>query len=398
MFSFLWLPMHWRSLTGLLGIAAIVAAALSACGGGVDSGGTGTYATGPITGYGSIVVGGVHYDESTALVQDESGTARVAADLKLGMVTEIQAGAPMGSASMPTATAMAVRYRSEIIGPVNAVNTPTGTLTVLGQVVKVGPATVFDAALVGGLAALHAGDVVEVYGQFDAYSRRYAATRIEPRAGAARYKLRGLVTALDPTANTLVIGGQTIYRSGVSPLPAVAIGQMLRVELNTVPVGSVWIATTIEIGTRNLPDRDNAEVEGRITAFTSVESFDVDGIPVHTATITRFPDGRTGIVLGAQVQVEGRTRNGILQADKVAREDDSVSGADRFEVSGTIKSLDSLAKTFVVRGFTVHWSDTTRFGTGTTANSLRNDRKVEIKGALSADGTRLEASSIQFTL
>jgi Domain of unknown function (DUF5666) len=398
MLSSVCLQSRWRRAASLLGVAAIFSAVLAACGGGVDSGGTGTYATGPITGYGSIVVGGVHYDESAALVQDDNGTTRSAADLKLGMVTEIQATAPMGTASMPTATATAVRFRSEIIGHVNAVDPATGTLTVLGQTVKVRSTTVFDAALVGGLAAVHTGDVVEVYGQFDAFAKRYVATRIEPRPDTAYYKLRGLVTALDPIAHTLVIGGQTIDHAGVNPVPALAVGQILRVLLNPVKVGSVWVATAVEIGTQDLPDRDNAEVEGRITAFTSVESFDVDGIPVHTDTTTRFPDGRSGLVLGAQVKVEGSTRNGVLLADKVSLEDDEVGASERFEVRGAIKSLNSLAQTFVVRGFTVHWSDTTRFEIGTSASSLRNDREVKVRGALSTDGTRLEATSIDVDL
>jgi len=344
------------------------------------------------------VVGGVHYDESAALVQDDSGATRSAADLQLGMVTEIQAGAPMGSASMPTATAMAVRFRSELVGPVGTVDLATGMLTVLGQAVRVGPATVFDAALVGGLAAVHPADVIEVHGQFDASARRYVATRIEPRAGATTYKLRGLVTSLDPVAHTLVIGGLTIDTAHADPLPALAVGQTLRVLLNPTMANGSWVATAIEIGTRNLPDRDNAKVEGRITRFGSAEDFDVDGIPVRADSGTRFPDGRSAIVLGAQVEVQGSTRNGVLLATEVGLEDDTAGGAEHFEVSGSIKSLDTVAQTFVVRGFTVHWSDTTQFASGAGAGALRNDRKVAVKGALSADGTRLEASSIHVEL
>jgi Domain of unknown function (DUF5666) len=402
MLSILCLPFRWARTARLPGFAALLATflvtALAACGGGVDSGGTGTYASGPITGYGSIVVGGVHYDESAALVLDDAGTPRSAADLKLGMVTEIQASAPMGSASMPTATAMAVRFRSELVGTVGMVDAASGTLTVLGQTVKVGATTVFDAALVGGLAALHVGDVIEVYGQFDALSRRYVASRIEPRPNATQYKLRGLVTALDPVAHTLVIGGQTLGYAGVSPLPGLAIGQILRVLFNPLPVGGHWVATAIEVGTRHVPDRDHAKVEGRITAFSSSASFEVDGIPVRTDSSTRFPDGTSGIVLGAQVEVGGRTRNGWLEASTVALDDDATVGTERFELSGSIQSLDTLAQTFVVRGFTVHWSATTRFETGTSASSLRNNRKVEVKGALSADGTRLEASFVHVEL
>jgi len=401
MTSILSLPSRWGRTARLWGcgalLAALLTALLAACGGGVDSGGTGTYAAGPITGYGSIVVGGVHYDETTALVLDDSNAPRNAADLKLGMVTEIEASAPMGSASMPTATALAVRFRSELVGTVGAVDLVTGTLTVLGQAVKVGPTTVFDAALAGGLAALHSGDVVEVYGQFDAFAKRYVATRIEPRPDATQYKLRGLVTSVNAVPQTLVIGGQTVDTAGVSPVRPWAVGQMLRVLLNPTPVGSTWVASAIEVGTRSLPDRDTAKVEGRITEFTSSEAFDVDGIPVRADSATRFPDGRSVIVLGAQVEVLGRTRGGTLEASQVAL-DNGAAATDRFEVSGSIKSLDSVAQTFVVRGFTVHWSATTRFESGTSAGSLRNDRKVEVKGALSADGTRLEASFVHVEL
>jgi Domain of unknown function (DUF5666) len=395
------LPKRWQGATGLLAVAALfvaaMAATLTACGG-VDSGGTGTYAAGPITGYGSIVVGGVHYDESAAQVQDDSGATRSAADLQLGMVTEIQASAPMGSASMPTATAMAVRFRSELVGPVGTVDLVTGMLTVLGQVVQVGPATVFDGALVGGLAAVRPTDVIEVYGQFDAAARRYAATRIEPRAGATSYKLRGLVTSLTPTAHTLVIGGLTIDYALANPLPALAVGQTLRVLLNPAMANGVWVASAIEIGTRSLPDRDTAQVEGRISAYSSPEAFDVDGIPVRADSGTRFPDGRNGIVLGAQVEVKGSTRNGVLLATQIGLENDAGGSADHFEISGSIKSLDTAAQTFVVRGFTVHWSAGTRFDSSAGASALRNDRKVAVKGALSADGTRLEASAVHVEL
>jgi hypothetical protein len=382
----------WQRALGLLGLLLL----LASCGGGVDSGGTGSYATGPITGYGSIIVGGVHYDEGAAEVQDETGATRSRDDLRLGMVTEIHASAPMGTASMPSATASAVRFRSEIIGPVDAVDAATGSLTVLGQAVQIDPTTVFDARLVGGLAALSVGDVVEVFGQLDASAGRYAATRIEPRPlDTAKYKLRGLVTALNTVAKTLVIGGQTIDYGQVTTSAPLTVGQLLRVELAAASPGGAWLATSVEIGTRPLPDRSNVEVEGRITAFGSIDAFEVDGIPVTTSAATSFPDGRSGVGIGARVEVHGSSKNGTLAASKV-----EIKGnrTEPFEFSGTIQLLDSAARTFVMRGFTVHWSDSTRFESGTRASDLRNGRRAEVKGALSADGTRLEATFIHVEL
>ena len=49
----------------------------------------------------------------------------------------------------------------------------------------------------------------------------------------------------------------------------------------------------------------------------------------------------------------------------------------------------------MVRGVTVHYSATTVFEDGVEAN-LANGRQVEVKGTLSADGMRVEASRIEF--
>lgn len=377
------------------------AALLVSCGGGVDSGGTGSYVAGPITGYGSIVVGGVHYDESQADVRDEFGVAGTPADLQLGMFTEIQASAPMGTADAPTATASSVRYRSEIVGPVETIDAPTLTFRTLGLNVKVGASTVFDSTLAGGLTALQVGDVVEVFGQFDALLHRYTATRVQRKTGAASYKLRGLVTGLDTVAKTLVIGGQTtIGYGGVASLPALALGQTLRVRLQTTKSGSVWVATSVDVGVSPVPDRDNIEVEGRITAFTSITRFDVDGTPVTTDAATLFPSGSSGVVLGAHVEIKGVSRNGTLIASKVNVNNDS--RPEDFELSGNITALDSATQTFVLhralRSFTVHYSGTTRFEGITSASDLRDGREAEVRGVLSSDGTKLDASFIHVEL
>ena len=72
---------------------AMLMAFVAACGG-ADSGGTGatppTYTSGPITGFGSVIVGDVHYDDRSANITDADGAARTRDDLKLGMTTEIQ--------------------------------------------------------------------------------------------------------------------------------------------------------------------------------------------------------------------------------------------------------------------------------------------------------------------
>lgn len=383
--------------------ALLLAAALlllASCGG-VDSGGTGvgqssqpTYAAGPITGFGSIVVNGVHYDERAAEIVDDEGRLRSRYDLKLGMLTEVFASAVVNDATRASATAAVVRFGSQIVGQIESVDLPGSQLVVLGQVVRVTSATVFDAAA-GGLAALAAGDSIEVYAQLDVSAQTYVATRIERRGMPSLYKLRGVVGALSLTDRTITVGGQLISFAAVAPpdpATALAPGTAVRVTLRTTRVGNIWIATTLMTGIGSVADRLAAEIDGRIGAFTSATRFVVNGIVVDASAAT-YPNGSAGVVLGARVEVEGRILNGVLLATRVKLEGDEEEGG--FELHGTISAPDPGNMTFVVRGVTVSYTNTTRFEGGSAADLVAG-RRVEAKGALSSAGTRLAARSIEF--
>ena len=384
-------------------VATLLAAAflllLAACGG-VDSGGTGngystqaTYSSGPITGFGSIVINGVHYDESTAAIMDDEGFTHSRDDLRLGMLAEVVASTVVTTGTVPTATADTVRYGSQIIGLVDSTDTPNSKLVVLGQSVRVTATTVFDLGWAGGLATLPPGALVEVYAQFDANAQAYVATRIERKAVASAYKLRGVVAALSTTAHTITIGGATISYAAVAPTdPATVLapGATVRVTLSPTRIANVWQAVSLTTGVTRPADRDVAKVDGRITAFTSTSDFALNGIPVDASSAS-FPTGTTGIVLGARVEAEGSIRNGVLIATKVKLETDDESGG--FELEGLIGAPNATSMTFLVRGVTVVYSATTRFDSSTAADIVAG-RRVSVKGTISTDGTRLAAASV----
>jgi hypothetical protein len=384
-----WQRRHWL-------VAAL--AAIGGCGG-VDSGGTGTgnapptLAVGAITGFGSIIVNGVRYDDASAAIEDGDGAALTRNQLRLGMQAVVQASEITTSGGVSTATASTIAVRSELTGPIESIDRALGQITALGQRILVVPATVFDDSLVLGLAALGNGDVIEVHGTFDAAASRIVASRIERRAAVAAYKLRGAVGTLDLNARTMTIGAAVVDWSAVAPVDpstALAPGSVVRVALATVPTSGIWRATSLSVGRPPLADRDRVEVEGRISSFTSITRFEVNGFIVD-ATGATFPDGALGVVLGAKVEVVGSSRGGVLLAQTVKLEGESGS----FELNGSVESADAIAQRFVVRGVTVSWSAATTFEGGTSAN-LQNGAKVEVRGALSADGTRLEATRIQF--
>jgi hypothetical protein len=369
-------------------------AALGGCGG-VDSGGTGTghqqtLAVGPISGFGSIIVNGVRYDDSFALVDDDEGRALASTDLRLGMRTQVVASAPTLEGGIARATASSIRVRSEIEGPVDAIDGAGTSLVVLGQTVLIVATTVID----DGGVALAPGDTVAVHAGYDVAQGRYVATRIERSPALARYKLHGTVAELELSGRTLRIGPLRIDWSGAAPAdPAtlLAPGRRLRVALSTVPASGTRVASAIVADALPLDDRENIELEGRVTAFTTLTSFEVDGVPVD-ARGARFEGGAAGLVLGARVEVEGSLRDGVLRATEVELEDDE-GGDESFELNGSIESVDAAAMRFVVRGVTVMWSAVTRFESSSAAD-LSAGRSVEVRGRLSSDGLRIDATLI----
>jgi Domain of unknown function (DUF5666) len=381
--------------TGLAALAVLLLAV--ACGGGSSNMGTGhAFTQGTITGFGSIIVNGIRFDESGAQVVDDDGQAHDKNDLKLGMNVEIESE-DIDHESM-SAKAGLVRFGAAIVGPVSA-KSPAGTtpktLTVLDQIVEIGAMTVFDDSLVGGFDAINVGDVIEVHALLDTMTGHYLAKRIEPDPGATVFKLRGVVANL--MATTFTIGGATIDFSGVAAadLPKnFANGLVVRVRLQTTKNSSgQWVAISIRAEEREAEDRDEAEVEGIITDFTSVTSFSVNGLPVD-ASKAEFPDGTAGIMKGAMVEVEGAIVNGVLVATEVKLENEQQE-LNQIELFGAISSLDTGAQTFMVRSVTVHYGAATVFANGAQAN-LANGKLVEVKGVLSTDGTKVEASRIEF--
>ena len=375
-----------------------------ACGGGVDSGGTGissqTLAAGPISGFGSIVVNSVHYtDEAAARITDEDDTPLTPSALKLGSVVTVEGLALVDTGQRLESRAVSIRVGKLLVGPVDRVDAAAGTLQLLGQTVAIQAGTVFDDALTGGVAALRPGDIVAVSGQLDRALPRVVATRLEPQPGATTFVLQAIVSAFDAAGKSMVAGGLRIDLATLSPAPRaadIALGDVVRLRLRTSPVGGTWVATALRGTALPVDTRDFVEIEGRISRFGSTASFDVDGVPID-ASAASFPAGSAGLGKGARVEVSGRSVDGTVIAKTVKLESDDKAGDATIELEGLISAVDSVARTFVLRGVTVAYTDSTRFEGG-LASDLRVGRKAAAKGMLSAEGTRVNASSIHVEL
>ena len=392
----------WRALCALL-----VATSLAVgCGGGdsgVGAGGTGSplsFSQGPITGFGSIIVNGVHFDDASASVVDDDGNALSnSQNLRLGTVVDVQGGAVVDGATAATA----IHVHVDLVGPVTATfDAGTGRLAVLGQPVRVLSTTALD-GFSGGAAAIPAGSVVAVSSLYDKATGVYVATRIDPAPGAVRFAIRGATTAVDTTAHTFTIGTAVFSYGSLAPPTPFAAGQALRAVLATKVDGSGrWVVTAFGQALAALPDGRRGGLEGVVSSATDATHFVVNGVSVDASGASVTPAG-AAVAVQSRVELQGSVVAGVLVATSVvvdARNDGDddhggSGGGNRFEIIGPVLSLDVVHQTFTLRGPTKIDYATASFSSGTSAD-LAVGKLVEVKGNLSADGSEVIATQVKF--
>lgn len=389
-----------------LGIAVAASFVVAACGGGSDAGAAappppappppvsagGTYADGPISGFGSVIVNGVRFDDSASSVTDDEGRRLSSDDLRLGVEVEIEGGDDQGG----RVTAERLHVHSAIVGPVEAVDASRRMLTVLGQAVSVSAATVIDDSPPGGIAGLAGGTVVRVYGPVDATGRTHA-TRLESGGSPASFRVVGVLGALDAASHRAQVGSAVIDTGGLAALPAgLVVGDRVLAVLDPSPVAGTWRATALVRAERHFQDdHGEAHVHGTVTSFTSATVFEVDGMPVD-ASHAEFPDGQAGLAPGAEVEVEGRQVDGTLAATSVHLEDERHGLGEDVELHGQISDLDAAALTFTLRGSVVSYASPSLVFEPGDASRLVDGASVEVKGDLAADGRTVVATTIVF--
>lgn len=404
-------------------VASLIAAlSIAACGGGGGAADTAAgnptiaegVSQGTISGFGSIIVNGVRYDDSKANVvddDDDDNPGRGKGDLRLGMVVTVS-----GTSGTATGTATAINFGSELKGPVQALSTPTATtgtatatattqtLTILGQRVEINARTVFDnLTLPGGYADIRVGNVLEVHGLLDAANNKLVATRIERENNANKYKITGNINSANAASKTFKIGSETIQYANTEAKrlrAAIVDGATVRVTLATTPAGTnTWSATRIVGNKRMLGNMGRLEFEGVITAYTSSAQFSIGALQVDASRAV-FPRGSNGLALGSRVEVKGVMVNGVLVAGMVKVENGNPSASsnddkDEIELHGAISGLNAASKTFALRGLQVSYAGAVEYKKGSASN-LANGVLVEVKASLPSTGTTLQATRIHF--
>lgn len=369
---------------------------VSCGGGGVGEGGTGSFASGPISGFGSVHVGGIRFDDSriaAVAVEDEPVAVPLRA-LRPGMVVAIEAGEiRTDAAGVRRAMARRITLSGSLRGPVTDVDWPARRLRVLGLPVRFNAATMFDDQLREQIREsgqiLH--QVVEVWGHVDRAGSvpQFVATYVAAAHGASTYKARGFVREV---RGALVrLGDQWFDFSAVSGRPAEGDFVGLRVQPgNSPPAWTVQSWTRIDRS--DFIDGHRLKIEGLVTTLVDERHFRVDGIPVVAEQAV------AGVAEGRYVEVEGTWQAGALRAAQIELKTEDQLEERPSEWEGRALEVNRTQRRFTLtttggQSVSVSYNDLTVFEGG-SADNLIDGAQVEVKGEL-RDGVLL-AREIEF--
>lgn len=382
--------MKMRSgVTGL--VIAALCVGLAACGGSSsDSGSSGSstpqsvYVDATVEGFGSLVVDGVHYDETGATVSVDDVSAALA-DIKLGMTVQLG-----GTRSGLKGVAETLASNAAVAGPVGTVNAGAGTFTVFGMTVSTSSSTIFEG--VSGVADIQLGSLVVAYGGVDYADNTVSATRVEVRPASTMGRFVDAGTVSNATATTFDMGGFTVNYSAATLYgfggAGIANGEKVMVRATTAPDGTSIAATSVRLTDKtSLPSGSAIVAKGIVHGDVAGTSFMVNQLSVDAST-AQFVNGTAATLAnGKLVEVQGTANNGVLKAGTVTFVP-PVPLVDKGPVTDFIS-----AASFRVRGVVIDASGAT-FNNG-TIDGLANGRLVEIQGSWS-NGT-LVATAVNYT-
>ena len=338
----------------------LVSAFLSACGAGVDvasngDGITGTGITaGRVTGFGSICVNGIKFDVDNADFTRDGDTITPTnqSDFSIGEYIVIKGSV---SADRTTGIASEVIFEDLLEGVVTQASNYDGnqdTVEILGQQVMIDRNTVLIDDRKGSparpvkslsvcelpdfvpfnLADLTAGNIVEVSGVKDA-AGLIKATSIKWKKDkfveGSENEVKGAVSNLNTVEKTFKLGAILVDYSGASfdgfNEQDLLDGQYVEAKSDTDVVDNTLVATKIKLKDEHLTVviGSEVEIEGLVTSFTSIQNFDVNGVPVTTNSETVYKGGiASDISEDSEIEVKGKVNNnGVLVAEEIEFED-----------------------------------------------------------------------------
>jgi hypothetical protein len=403
----------WFRAIGM-GLAMLVfALLLDACGGGtsvagVGSGGTGT-ASGTISGFGSVIVDGVEYADTSATVQrrDSNGVLQNSA---------AQLGQRVQLVYADSNTAQSIEVVSQLVGPVTQVPDNNGWMQVLGQWVRVvnatGDATRSTPTVLAGYSstsAVASADAVEVFGAWVWDGSKSAhvlvATRIEKlTAMPDLVQLGGVVQGLSSSGFRLNAAAGTLVQSTALP-SGIANGQVVQVWATAAAATATPVLANrvlrAEASVADLSSQQSLRLSGLATQFdTTARTLVVQGTLVQLAADVVVDTA--ALARGEFVSLQIQRVNDVLVASAAsvrsgAADNNDLGGTN--VLMGVTSGIDWTASSvqFNLRGVAVQAS-ASAIASSCLSVALANDVSVRVEGQMLTPGQPITATQVTCSL
>lgn len=364
-------------------VLAFALIGLTGCGGGAGGGGfmagppgtvgTGLFAQGAITGFGSVIVNAIRFDDTTAAVQID-GQPATSADLRLGMVVDVQG---QRGTDLTLGVASQIEVWSIAQGDVSQVQ--SGQFTVAGMRVQTSASTVFDG--ISSAALLADGMRVAVWGlQSGADGSRWMATRVALVSAPALVST-GIVTAAGSLNGIAMTGPKA---------SSLVVGQLVRAQCVWTSSGSWQVDSVKQQGLQNVASSHEGdfEIEGMVTALLSSGHFMLGSTEVDASSAS-MASSLASLSVGQRIEVYGTWAGTVLKASKMELEAERT--LDEADIEARIEQFTSLSN-FVVRGQRCDASAAT-ISKG-TVSGLKVGVKVKLTGTKAGDVLRVSTLEI----
>jgi hypothetical protein len=387
-------------------ILAFALATLMACGGsgggdlmaGGGIGGTGI-SIGEISAFGSVIVNDVDFDTQKVqvIVNGEpvgSGDSVVQRVLGLGMVVRVE-GEILGNG---IGNADRIVFNENVKGPVTSIeplDSIVKKIVVLGQFVIVDNRTHFKNTDYDNLTT---GDILQISGWSDGTGFIQATYVAKIKATDDDITVKGIITEVNDAQATLQINQLTIDFSGAElqgfaddkPSAGQSVVARGRLDANGILIAKK-ISLEDDLG---FEDADDADIEGIVTQFSSLQDFMLGTTPVQTDEATSFtgidPDE---IGLSVRLRVKGALTAGILLADEVVAK-------DKVNIEGRIANVDPVRGEVEVEliglsPLIIRITDYTKiFGDASRLDEIQDGQQIKMLGYL-AGQDRVEATRLR---
>ena len=272
------------------------------------TGGTGIFSHGSISAFGSVVLNGIHFDETGARIQiDGAGSGR--GDLRLGMVAGVQGER---YADGLTGRADSIEVWSIARGPVTA--SRAGQFTVLGMTINTQGSTFWEGVGSSGPAV---GQWVAVWGlQADASASTWSATRVSVISASNRVVATGMVSRADEryVLNGVVLSGDDAKR--------LHNGRVTRIEGKWESGDSrieVLSHHDLDVRAENVSPSTLVEIEGVVTSLLGNNRFLLGSVTVDASGLA---SDYAKLKIGMKLEVYGTWQSQVLKATEFELEDD----------------------------------------------------------------------------